>query len=486
MTDAIIEFPVQDVRNRVGSPDQKLAGILAAQRKAYLEQGPLTAERRAAALDGLAKALLKYQEPLVEAVRQDFGHRSAHETKLADIFPVLAGIRHARRNFRGWMKPKRRPVDIAFWPGKARVHYQPLGVVGIISPWNYPVQLTLAPLVAAIAAGNRAMIKPSEFTPRTGDLIQRLLAEVFDATEVSVVEGGPEVAQAFSRLKFDHLLFTGSTAVGRIVMRAAAENLVPVTLELGGKSPTIVAPDYPVEKAAETIAAGKLFNAGQTCIAPDYVLVPRDKEKAFTTAFQAAVAKLYPSLGHNPDYSSIINDRHHRRLAALVEDARQRGARIMEINPAREVLDPARRKMAPALIAEVPDTAEVMQEEIFGPLLPIVPYASLEDAYAYINDRPRPLALYLFSEDKAVVDRTLERTLSGGVTLNDTLLHCVQEELPFGGVGDSGIGAYHGEAGFRTFSHARGVFSQPRLNGSFMTRPPFGGRIDRLLKMLLR
>lgn len=486
MTDAVIEFPVQDVRNRAGGPDQKLSAILAAQRKAYMDNGPLSVERRLAALDGMAKAVLKYQEALVDAVRQDFGHRSAHETKLADIYPVLAGIRHARKHFRSWMKPRRRPVDMIFWPAKNRLHYQPLGVIGIISPWNYPIQLTLAPLTAAIAAGNRAMVKPSEFTPRTSDLIERLLAEVFEQTEVAVVGGGPEVAQAFSRLKFDHLLFTGSTPVGRHVMRAAAENLVPVTLELGGKSPTIVAPDYPIDKAAATIAAGKLFNAGQTCIAPDYVMVPRDKESAFLEAYQAAVARLYPTLATNADYTAIINDRHLQRLTGLAEDARRRGARVVEINPAGELLDPARRKLAPTLIADVPDTAEVMREEIFGPLLPVVPYASLEDAYAYINDRPRPLALYVFSNDQSVVDATLNRTLSGGVTVNDTLLHCVQEELPFGGVGDSGIGSYHGEAGFRTFSHARAVFTQARLNGSFMTRPPFSGRVDRLLKMLLR
>ncbi|MFM2044632.1 MAG: coniferyl aldehyde dehydrogenase [Pseudomonadota bacterium] len=486
MTDAVIEFPVQDLRHRAGDAAQKLNTLLATQRTAYLDQGPLTVTRRLDALHKLSRSLLKYQEALVDAVRQDFGHRSPHETKLADIYPVLAGIRHTRRHFRSWMKPRRRAVDMIFWPGRNRVLYQPLGVVGIISPWNYPVQLTLAPLTAAIAAGNRVLVKPSEYTPRTGALIQRLLAEVFDATEVAVVEGGADVAQAFCRLKLDHLLFTGSTPVGRQVMRAAAENLVPVTLELGGKSPAIVAPDYPIEAAAETIAAGKLFNAGQTCIAPDYVMVPRDREAAFRTAYAAAVARMYPRLATNPDYTAIVNDRHYRRLTELVEDARRRGAQVTAINPAGEVLDPAQRKLAPTLLSSVPDAAAVMQEEIFGPVLPVIPYAGLEDAHAYVNDRPRPLALYLFSHDTAVVERTLARTLSGGVTVNDTLLHCVQEDLPFGGVGESGIGAYHGEAGFRTFSHARGVFAQARLNGGFLTRPPYGPRVDRLLRFLLR
>ncbi|QJE74114.1 coniferyl aldehyde dehydrogenase [Aerophototrophica crusticola] len=485
MTDAVIEFPLQESRARSALAD-RLAGILDAQRKAYLEQGPLPAERRAAALAALAKAVLKYQEPLVDAVRQDFGHRSAHETKLADLYPVLAGIRHARKNFRSWMKPRRRPIDMMFRPGTGRVIYQPLGVVGIIAPWNYPVQLSLAPLTAAIAAGNRVMLKPSEFTPRTADLLERLLAEVFEPAEVTVVQGGADVAQAFSRLRFDHLLFTGSTPVGRSVMRAAAENLVPVTLELGGKSPALVAPDYPLDKAAENIMAGKLFNAGQTCIAPDYVLLPKGTEAAFADAALRAVARLYPTLGSNPDYSAIVNDRHAQRLAGLLADARRRGAHVMEINPAGETLDPARRKLPPALVLGAPDEAAVMREEIFGPVLPLVPYDSLEGAWAYVNARPRPLALYLYSHNAHTVDQTLERTVSGGVTVNDTLLHCVQEELPFGGVGESGIGAYHGEAGFRTFSHAKSVFHQARLNGGWLTKPPYGPRMERLLRFILR
>ncbi len=484
MTDAVIEFPLKDTRDR--APDRRLSETLAQMRQAWLERGPLPYERRMEAMAQLAGVLLKYQEALVDAVRQDFGHRSAHETKMADIFPVLAGLRHARRHLRRWMKPRRRPIDLVFWPGKGEVMWQPLGVVGIVSPWNYPIQLTLGPLTAAIAAGNRAMVKPSEFTPRTGALIERMLAEVFDAAEVTVVQGGADVAQAFTRLKFDHLMFTGSTPVGRHVMRAAAENLVPVTLELGGKSPAIVAPDYPLAKAAETIAAGKLFNAGQTCIAPDYVMLPRGAEAGFVAAYRDAVARLYPRIEANPDYTAIVNDRHFARLTGLVEDARRRGATVVEVNPADERPDPARRKMLPTMLLSVPDDADVMAEEIFGPVLPLVPYDSLSAAYAQVNAKPRPLALYLFSDDGGTVRDALDRTISGGVTVNDTLLHCVQEELPFGGVGDSGMGAYHGEAGFRTFSHAKAVFRQARVNGSFMTRPPFGPRVDRLLKFLLR
>jgi coniferyl-aldehyde dehydrogenase len=456
------------------------------QRRAFLEQGPLPVERRAQALDALARAVLRHGDGFAQAIAADFGHRSVHETKLADLYPVVASLRHARKYLRRWMKPRRRPIQMMFRPGSGRIVYQALGVVGIIGPWNYPVQLTLVPLAGAIAAGNRVMVKPSELTPRTSALLEQVVAEVFDPSEVVVACGGAELARAFSELDFDHLLFTGSTAVGRQVMRAAAENLVPVTLELGGKSPALVAPNYPLEKAAERIAVGKLFNAGQTCIAPDYVLVPRGQEEAFAGAFRDAVARLYPTLAANPDYTAILNERHFGRLRDLVADARTRGAAVHEINPAGEPLDATGRKMAPIVLTDVPEDALAMREEIFGPVLPVVTYEDLEAAYGFINARPRPLALYLFSHEREVVDRTIERTVSGGVCVNDTLLQCVQEELPFGGVGASGMGAYHGEQGFRTFSHAKAVFHQARLNGAGMTKPPYGSRMNRLLALLLR
>ncbi|WP_114394916.1 coniferyl aldehyde dehydrogenase [Oleisolibacter albus] len=483
MNDAVVEFPLP---GRFPDIDQRLHPMLALQRKAWLERGPLSPARRDEGLAGLAAALRKYQEALVDAVRQDFGHRSSHETKLADLFPVLAGIRHARRHFRRWMRPRRRPIDLLFRPGRGRVLYQPLGVVGIVSPWNYPVQLALAPLTAAIAAGNRVLLKPSELTPRTADVLERLLAEVFEPAEVAVIQGGADVAQAFVRLPFDHLLFTGSTSVGRQVMRAAADNLVPVTLELGGKSPALIAPDYPLDRAAASIAAGKLFNAGQTCIAPDYVLVPRGREQAFVAAFRSAATRLYPTLAGNPDYSAIISDRHMQRLRHLLDDAAGKGATLHVITPDGDLPDPARRRMAPTLLTDVPETAAIRSEEIFGPLLPVLAYDGLEQAWQAINSGPRPLALYVFSDDAGTVERTLERTISGGVTVNDTLLHCVQEELPFGGVGASGMGAYHGEAGFRSFSHAKSVFLQSRVNGAWLSRPPYGPRMDRLLSFLLR
>ncbi len=464
----------------------RLQTCLNLQRRAWAEQGPLSVERRAQALDGLADAIVRHADDFAQAIGRDFGHRSAHETKLADIYPVVASLRHARKNFRRWMKPRRRPIQLMFQPGSGRVLYQPLGVVGIVSPWNYPVQLTLSPLAGALAAGNRVMIKPSEITPRTSALLEKVVDEVFDESEVAVVQGGPDMAKAFTQLKLDHLFFTGSTSVGRQVMQAAAENLVPVTLELGGKSPALVAPDYSIVKAAERIAVGKLFNAGQTCIAPDYVLVPSDREAEFTAAFSDAVSKLYPTLADNPDYTAIINERHYDRIRHLISDAQERGASVHEINPAGEALDAARRKIAPVVLTRVSEHALALREEIFGPVLPVVSYDDLDAACRFINARPHPLALYLFSHDGRTVDRVLERTVSGGVAVNDTLLHCVQEELPFGGIGASGMGAYHGEAGFRTFSHARSVFHQARLNGAGMTKPPYGGRMNRLLSMLLR
>ncbi len=464
----------------------RLRACLSAQRAALAEHGPLAPERRDECLGALAGGLIRHADDVAKAVAADFGHRSFHETKLADVYAVVAALRHAQKHFRTWMKPQRRPIAWMFQPGRGRVLYQPLGVVGIVSPWNYPVQLTLSPLAGALAAGNRVMIKPSEITSRTSALLEQLIGEVFDPTEVAVVQGGPDVAKAFARLAFDHLFFTGSTSVGRQVMQAAAENLVPVTLELGGKSPALVTADHPIEKAAERIAVGKLFNAGQTCIAPDYALVPRERKEAFVTAFRDAVARLYPTLAANPDYTAIVSERHYERIRHLVEDARERGACVQEINPAHEALDPMQRKIAPVIVTDVPDQALVMNEEIFGPVLPVIAYDEVEEACRFIAARPHPLALYVFSHDRKTVDRVLAKTVSGGVAVNDTLLHCVQEELPFGGVGPSGMGSYHGEAGFRTFSHAKSVFHQARLNGAGITKPPYGGRMNRLLSMLLR
>ena len=349
------------------------------------------------------------------------------------------------------MKPERRPTNFWFLPGRSRVMFQPLGVVGIVVPWNYPIYLAIAPAVSALAAGNRVLVKMSEAAPATGEALARLFAEHFDPAVLAVVNGGTEVAREFVALPFDHLLFTGSTEVGRQVMRAAAANLTPVTLELGGKSPAIVGRDIAIAEAADRILFGKCLNAGQTCIAPDYALVPEERIAEFAAAARATVASLYPTLRDNPDYTAIINVRHRERLCGYLDEARSKGARVEEINPAGEDFSGS-PKLAPHLVLGPADSMRVMREEIFGPILPLKGYRTLDEAIAYVNARPRPLALYVFDHERAVIDRVLAETVSGGVTVNETILHIAQEELPFGGVGPSGMGEYHGRAGFETFS----------------------------------
>jgi coniferyl-aldehyde dehydrogenase len=371
-----------------------------------------------------------------------------------------------------------------FLPATVQLVPQPVGVVGIISPWNYPMQLALSPLVGALCAGNRAMIKPSELVPETSALLRDLVAETFPEDLVAVVTGGADVGDAFSRLPFDHLVFTGSTRIGKIVMRNASENLVPVTLELGGKSPTIVGEDFSVRTAAERIMAGKLFNAGQTCIAPDYALVPARQREAFVEACKASVAKLYPTLLANADYTAIVNEKHRDRLQSYLDDAKTRGARVIELNPTAESMS-GTRKLAPALVLDVTEEMLVMQEEIFGPILPIRTYDKLDEAIGYVNDHPRPLALYYFSHDTASTNRILAETISGGVTINEVMYHFAQDDLPFGGVGPSGMGAYHGREGFDAFTKKKPVLRQARVNTTGLIKPPFGKTIDALLKVLI-
>ena len=439
---------------------------------------------RQARLDALVALVHDNAERFVTAISADFGHRSAHETRLLELFPSLESIRHTRSHFGAWMKPQRKAASIWFRPGRARIIPQPLGVVGIIVPWNYPLYLAVSPLAAALAAGNRVMIKMSEFTPRTGELLAELVARYFAEEDVSVVLGDATVGADFARLPFDHLLFTGSTKVGHDIMRMAADNLTPVTLELGGKSPAIVGPDYSMEKAAERIMVGKLLNAGQTCIAPDYVLVPAGREQAFLDAARAVVAKCFPALATTPDYTAIVNDRHYQRLQGYVADAQARGAKIEPLSTA--TADDARRKLPPLALLNVDDNMRVMQDEIFGPLLPVLPYQDLDAAIAYVNHHPRPLALYCFENDAGRRDRVLNETVAGGVTINDTILHIAQEELPFGGVGPSGMGHYHGIEGFKTFSKQKAVFYQSWLNGMSLFNPPYGALFERLTKFLIR
>jgi acyl-CoA reductase-like NAD-dependent aldehyde dehydrogenase len=463
-----------------------LQDLFESQRRAFTAHPYPGDRQRRGHLLALERALKSGAAALADAIHRDFGGRSAAETRLLELFPSLEAIRHARRHLKRWMRPERRPVSLWFQPGRARVVWQPLGVVGIIVPWNYPLFLSLAPLAAALAAGNRAMVKMSELTPRAGEALAQTLRAGFPEDLVAVVNGDAAVARAFASLPFDHLLFTGSTAVGREVMRAAAANLTPVTLELGGKSPAIVAPGFPLAEAADRIMFGKCANAGQTCVAPDYVLVPAGTEQAFAEAARAAVARLYPTLAANPDYSAIVNERHYRRLAGYLEEARAKGATVLEINPAGERLDPAARKLAPALVLGAGDEMQLMQEEIFGPILPVVPYAELDAALRYVTERPRPLALYYFDRDAARIERVLTETHSGGVTVNDVILHVAQEDLPFGGVGASGMGQYHGRHGFETFSKQKGVFLQSRLSGAELLKPPYGRRFEAMIRLLLR
>ena len=439
---------------------------------------------REARLDALAALVHDNAERFVDAISADFGHRSSHETRLLELFPSLESIRHNRSHLGAWMKPQRKAASIWFRPGRAQVIPQPLGVVGIIVPWNYPLFLAVSPLAAALAAGNRVMVKMSEFTPRTGELLAELAAKYFAADDVAVVLGDAAVGADFARLPFDHLLFTGSTKVGHDIMRMAADNLTPVTLELGGKSPVILGPDYPLQKAAERIMVGKLLNAGQTCIAPDYVLVPAGREQAFVDAARAVVAKCFPALATTPDYTAIVNDRHYQRLQAYVEDAQARGARIEPLSTA--AADSARRKLPPLALLNVDDNMRVMQDEIFGPLLPVLPYADLDAAIDYVNRHPRPLALYCFENDAGRRDRVLNETIAGGVTVNDTILHIAQENLPFGGIGPSGMGHYHGSEGFKTFSKQKAVFYQSGLNGMSLFNPPYGALFERLTRFLMR
>jgi coniferyl-aldehyde dehydrogenase len=458
-----------------------LPATLARLQRAQQAHTPDYAQR----MDDLARLRSAFKARLGDfaaAMSADFGRRSRHESLLSDGMTVLHDIDYLRQHLRSWMRSTRAAADWLFWPARTEVRYQPVGVVGIIAPWNYPVNLALMPLAAAIAAGNHVLLKPSEHTPRTSDLLKALLEDVFPPDRVATVLGGAEVAAAFAALPLDHLFFTGSTAVGRKVMAAAAQNLTPVTLELGGKSPVIVAPDFPIATAVDRIAAGKFLNAGQTCIAPDYVLLPKAAIAPFIAEMQKYILQRYPNLAANPDYSSIVNDAQYRRLAGYVEQARAAGAEVVELAPG----DAAQRVLAPTLVVDPPEPLALMQEEIFGPVLPLIPIASIDAAIDYINARPRPLALYHFDHDAARIERVLERTVAGGVAINDTVLQFAQSKLPFGGIGPSGMGHYHGQEGFRTFSKQKPVFYQARFNAMGLLRPPYRGVADFLLKFLTR
>jgi coniferyl-aldehyde dehydrogenase len=435
---------------------------------------------------GRLRALIEtHAGALSEAIEADFGVRSRQLTEAADLFVLRAAIGQLHKELPRWMKSRRVATPIYLLPARGYIQRQPLGVVGVIGPWNYPLQLNLGPAATALAAGNRVMLKPSELTPHTSALMATLVQQVFAAEEFSVVLGGADVAQAFSALPFDHLFFTGSTSVGRMVAAAAAANLTPTTLELGGKSPCVVDASCDLNEAAIKIAHGKLLNAGQTCIAPDYVLLPRGLEAAFEDAYTAAVSQLFPTISGNPDYASIVSDRHLARLTALLDEARAKGARVVELaNPSAGV--PSSRQMNPTLVFNPAPDLRLMKEELFGPILPVLPYDTIEDAIAFINARPRPLAQYWFGTDTVARDRLLNKTVSGGVTVNDTLMHVAHEGLPFGGVGESGWGSYHGESGFLRFTQQKPVLVQSRWAMGNLFYPPYGARFDRVMSLLRR
>jgi coniferyl-aldehyde dehydrogenase len=463
------------------STPHDLAAWLARLRAAHRRQPPDYAQR----MDDLARLRRAFRARLAEfaaAMDADFGRRSRHESLLSDGMTVLKEIDHLRAHLRAWMRPQRAAADWLFFPARTEVRIQPLGVVGVIAPWNYPVSLALMPLAAAIAAGNHVILKPSEHTPRTAELLRALLAEVFPPDRVATVLGGPELASAFAALPFDHLFFTGSTAIGRKVMAAAAQHLVPVTLELGGKSPAIVAPGYPLATAVDRIAAGKFLNAGQTCIAPDYVLLPSAAIAPFVAGMKKYISQRYGDVVASPDYTSIVNAGQYARLAAYLDQARAAGAEVIELAAG----DPGRRILPPTLVLGAREDLALMQEEIFGPILPLVVADSVEAAIDYVAARPRPLALYHFDHDRARTERVLRGIVAGGVSVNDTVLHFAQSELPFGGVGPSGMGQYHGREGFLTFSKQQPVLYQARWTTMKLLRPPYRRLADRLVRFLTR
>ena len=465
--------------------------VLEIQKKAHLRDGPLSVETRKDWIDRCIALLIKYQNEIAEAISEDFGHRSTESSLLADVAGSIGSLKSAKENIRECFKPEKRKVTpsiLGLLGARLRLEYQPLGTVGVISPWNFPVTLTFGPLGSIFAAGNRAMIKPSEFTPKTSELMKKMFEEAFSQEEVAVFTGGPDLGEAFSSLPFDHLLFTGATSVAKHVMRAASENLVPVTLELGGKSPVIISKKSNFNVSVGRLMAGKTLNAGQICLAPDYVFIPKDKKEDFISQSKKVVTEMYPSLKENPDYTSVINQRHYDRLQGYIEEAKEKGFEVIEINPSNEDFSQqAHHKIPPTLIVDPDDSLSVMKEEIFGPILSVKTYENIEDTVDYINSKDRPLGLYYFGDDKEEMQNVLENTTSGGVTINDVVFHVGQDNAPFGGVGPSGTGSYHGVEGFKNFSHTKTIYTQSKFDGLFgLFRPPFGVKSQSAIKSQIK
>ena len=465
--------------------------VLARQRAAFTAAMPEALSVRRDRIDRAIALLVDHKDAFAKAVSADFGHRSIEQTLMSDIMPSVGALKHARKHFEAWSRDEKRKTmfPLGLIGAKAKVVYQPKGVVGVIAPWNFPVGMVMVPMAGILAAGNRAMVKPSEFTERVAELFAEVVPQYFAEEEMAVFTGGVDVGTAFSKLAFDHLIFTGATSVGKHIMRAAADNLVPVTLELGGKSPTFIGRSADKKKAGERIAMGKMMNAGQICLAPDYLLVAKDQEGDMIEIVKTGVAGMYPSLLANDDYTSVVNGRNFERLQGYLKDAQEKGAELIEVNPAGEDFKSSNgNKMPLTIVRNVNDDMKVMQEEIFGPILPVMTYDSIDQAIDYVNAHDRPLGLYYFGEDKAEEAKVLSRTISGGVTVNDVLFHNAMEDLPFGGVGPSGMGNYHGLDGFKTFSHARAVYRQSGLDVGKLSgfKPPYGKETQATLRRELK
>ncbi len=468
-----------------------LNATLQLQRTAHLRCGPPDAATRLDRIDRCIALLKEHGAAFEATINADFGNRSVHATALTDIMTPIGALHHARKNLGKWMRPERRPVEpwlLGLLGAKAEIVYQPKGVVGIVSPWNFPVGLVFSPVASAIAAGNRIMIKPSEHTPRTSDLLFELINKRFSEEEIAVAVGGPDVGAAFTALPFDHLIFTGAGSIATHVMKAAAQHLVPVTLELGGKSPVVLGRSADLDVAAARIMAGKVLNAGQICLAPDHIYVPEGERDAFVAAATSATTAMVPTIRDNPDYTAIIADRHYERLQSYLTDAKAKGAEILEINPAGEnFIQQEHRKIPPTLVLGATSDMAVMKEEIFGPILPVMTYGTISEVIEKVNKADRPLALYHFGSDKNELDQLQRYTTSGGICVNDVIMHCAQENLPFGGIGPSGMGAYHGRDGFIEFSHRKSVYHQIKRDLSPLKtlRPPYGEQVRKLIRQTI-
>ena len=467
--------------------EAELNRVLSSQRQAFKSEGPVALETRIDRIDRCIAMLVDNQAAICEALNKDFGNRSKYATLMMDVMNSVGSLKFVKKNLKKWMKPEKRTpfLPMNFLGAKAYVKYQPKGVVGVMTPWNVPVNMIFSPLADILGAGNRAMIKPSEFTPHTAELMKTLFDQYFEESEVCVVTGGPEVGAAFSGLKLDHIIFTGATGIGRLVMKAAAENMVPVTLELGGKSPVIISEKVDINKATEAMMSGKAMNGGQLCVSPDYCFVPQSKLEAFIRQCKAVVAEQYPSIQGNPDFTACINERHFDRVKAYIDEAREKGCRVIPLcPPGEEFSEREQHKIALHLIIDPDDDLACMQDEIFGAVLNVKSYSELDAAIAFVNERERPLALYYFGDDKEEEQRVLDETISGGVSINNVTMHVACDDLPFGGIGQSGIGSYRGRDGFRTFSHGRAVYREGWVNLSKLagTLPPFGQKVEKMLE----